>query len=109
MILYILLFIVNRVLAGICPFTSKIGSVLSWLSIVAVWVLMALTVFLAPHWWYGLVVVGLYFIVPLLLPRINPGAMSDKARIVSDIGSDINIAITVVLYLMLFGVINKTQ
>lgn len=106
MILYFSLFIINRVLAGLCPFTSKIGGILSWLSIIAEWVLMALTFFFAPHWWYGLIMVGLYFIIHLLLPRINPNTMSDKARIASGVGSTINIIIVVVLYLLLFDVIN---
>lgn len=106
MILYLSLFTLNRILAGICPFSSRISGILSWLSVVAVWILMALTFFFAPHWWYGLIVVGLYFVIPLLLPRINPGAMSDTTRIASGIGSDINIAIIVILYLILFEVIS---
>ena len=102
---YISLFIFNRILAGIYPFTGKVGSVLSWLSIIATWVLMALTFFFAPHWWYGLILIGLYFIVPLLLPRINPEAMSDGAKLLSGILSYINIAIVLILYLLLFGII----
>ena len=105
MFLYFSLFIVNRVLAGICPFASKFGGVLSWLSIAAIWVLIALTFFFAPHWWYGLIMVGLYFITPLLLPRINSETMSDTAKTASVIGSYFNILITVILYLVLFGVI----
>lgn len=101
----LLLFVVNRVLVGLCPFTSKFGVVLSWITILAEWVLIVLAFFFAPHWWYGLIMAGLYLVIPMLLPRINPETMSDKAKLWSGIGSHVSIAVVVLMYLMLFSVL----
>lgn len=102
MTIFILLFVLHGVLSGLCSFTGKIGAVLSWMSMIATWVLIILTFFFAPAWWYGLVIAGLYFLVPMLLPRINPEAMSDSAKLLSGIFSYVNIAIVPILYILLF-------
>lgn len=99
---WLVLFVINRVLASLCPFTTKIGSVISSLAFVATLVFMVLVFFFAPHWWYGLIVVGLFLLVPHLMPRINPEALSENARIISGIGSTVNNIIVVLMYLALF-------
>ncbi len=101
----LLLFAANRVLVGLCPFTSKLGGVLSWIAILAEWVLIVLAFFFALHWWYGLIMAGLYLVIPMLLPRINPESLSDKAKLWSGIVSHASIVIVVLMYLVLFGVL----
>ena len=101
----LLLFAANRVLVGLCPFTSKLGGVLSWIAILAELVLIVLAFFFALHWWYGLIMAGLYLVIPLLLPRINPESLSDKAKLWSGIVSHVSIVIVVLMYLVLFGVL----
>ena len=103
--LWLILFIVNRVLAGLCPFTTKLGSVISTITFVATLVFMVLVFFFSPHWWYGLIVLAVFLVVPLLLPRIDPEGMSENARIMSGIGSTVNNIIVVLMYLVLFHVI----
>ena len=102
---WLVLFVINRVLASLCPFTTKIGSVISSLAFVATLAFIVLTFFFAPHWWYGLIVLAVFLIVPLLLPRIDPEGMSENARIMSGIGSTVNNIIVVLMYLALFHVI----
>ena len=103
--LWLILLVINRVLASLCPFTTKIGSVISMLTFVASLVFIVLVFFFAPHWWYGLIAVAIFLVVPHLLPRINPDAMSENARILSGIGSTVNNIIVVLMYLALFHVI----
>lgn len=102
---WLVLFVINRVLASLCPFTTKIGTVVSSLTFVATLVFIVLTFFFAPHWWYGLIVLAVFLVVPLLLPRIDPEGMSENARIMSGIGSTVNNIIVVLMYLALFYVI----
>jgi hypothetical protein len=99
---WLVLFVINRVLASLCPFTTKIGSVISSLAFVATLAFIVLTFFFAPHWWYGLIVLSVFLVVPLLLPRIDPEGMSENARIMSGIGSTVNNIIVVLMYLALF-------
>lgn len=105
MVLWLMLFIVNRVLAGLCPYTTKLGSVVSTIMFVATLVFIVLVFFFAHQWWYGLIAIAIFFIVPSLMPRINPHAMGDNARILSGIGSTMNNIIVVLMYLALFHVI----
>lgn len=99
---WLVLFVINRVLASLCPFTTKIGAVVSSLTFVATLVFIVLTFFFAPHWWYGLIVLAVLLVVPLLLPRIDPEGISENARIISGIGSTVNNIIVVLMYLALF-------
>lgn len=102
---WIWLFIVNRVLASLCPFTSKAGAFLGWIEVVAEIVFVALTFFFADKWWYGLIALAIYFLVPVLMPRIDPNNMGTNQRILSGIGATINCVIVVLMYLSLFNVI----
>lgn len=99
---WLVLFVINRMLASLCPFTTKLGNVISTIAFVATLVFMVLVFFFAPHWWYGLIVVGLFLLVPHLMPRINPEALNENARIISGIGSTVNNIIVVLMYLALF-------
>ena len=99
---WLVLFIINRVLASLCPFTTKLGNVISTITFVATLVFMVLVFFFAPHWWYGLIVVGLFLLVPHLMPRINPETLNENARIISGIGSTVNNIVVVLMYLALF-------
>lgn len=102
---WIWLFIANRILASLCPYTSKIGAYIGWVALVAVLVFIVLTFFFAGKWWYGLISLAIYFGIPLLMPKINPVSMSDNGRIISGIGSTINYVIVALMYLSLFKVI----
>lgn len=103
--IWIILFAVRVILSSLCPFTSKIGSIFSMVTMIATLIFIPLTFFFAPHWWYGLITLGLYFLLPLLLPRVNPDTMSDNGRILSGIGSIISDVVVVLMYLYLFKVL----
>lgn len=102
---WIWLFVVERVIASLCPYTSKLGGILGWIVVVAEIVFIGLTFFIAPKWWYGLIALTIYFVVPVLMPRIDPNSMSAGQRTLSGIGSTFNYVIVVLMYLSLFHVI----
>lgn len=103
--IWIILFAVKVILSSLCPFTSKIGSIIGMVAMIATLVFIPLTFFFAPHWWYGLITLGLYFLLPLLLPRVNPMAMGTTARSLSGIGSIVSDVVVVLMYLYLFKVL----
>lgn len=102
---WIIFFVINRVLACLCPYTSKIGSVISMFCMVATLVFIVLTFFFASQWWYGIIVIAIYMLIPVLIPKIDPNAMGTTARMLSGIGSIIADALVVLMYLSLFNVI----
>lgn len=102
---WIWLFLANRVLASLCPWTSKVGAVLSLLCLVATYVFIVLTFIYAGQWWYGLVSIGIYLLTPLILPKMDADAMSNTGRLFSGIGSIISEILVVLMYLALFKII----
>ncbi len=103
--LWIWMLIVNRIIAATCPFTSKIGSILSIVNFIAVPVFCILCFFYATSWWYGLVAWAIYLFTVLFIPKINPNETGVLFRIYSGIFSHLNILIVVLMYLSLFKVI----
>ena len=47
-----ILIAIRAVINSLCPFTSKLGSVLGILDIVAFYVFVIIAFFVAPHWWH---------------------------------------------------------
>ena len=102
---WIIYFIIRSVLSSVCPYTSKIGGVISIPCLVATFVFIVLTFFFAPAWWYGLIAVGIFVLTPLFTPRIDPNSMKPISRLFSTIGSMIADILVVLMYLSLFKVI----
>lgn len=102
---WIWLLLLDRIIAGTCPFTSKIGSVLNLITAVAVPVFCLLCFFFAQQWWYGLIALGLYFLVPIFIPKIDGHNVSNAYRVYSGIFSHANILVVILMYLSLFEVI----
>lgn len=100
--LWMILIAIRAVINSLCPFTSKLGSVLGILDIVAFYVFVIIAFFVAPHWWHGLIALAINFIVPLFTPRVDPNSFSDMARLVSFVLSFISPLLTVGMYLDLF-------
>ena len=101
----IVLFVIDRILAATCPLTSKVGAFLGVFNMIATIVLIVLSFFFAPQWWYGLVFAALYLLIPMLTPRIDAGGLGTFGRLYSSIGSHLSPIITVIMYLLLFGVL----
>lgn len=101
---WIILFIINRLLSSTCPVTSPIGTLLGYVSIIAIIVFVGLTFWIAPDWWYGLVSIGIYLGVPFIVPKINSCTISNAMWVYSMIGSHANFIIVVLMYLSLFGI-----
>jgi hypothetical protein len=102
---WIAYFVINRVLTCLCPYTSKIGGVISIPCLVATFVFIVLTFFFAPLWWYGIIAIAIYLFIPVLIPKIDPNAMGPTSRMLSGVGSIIAEALVVLMYLSLFKVI----
>jgi len=101
---WIYLFIIERVLASTCPFTIKVvGQILGLVSMIATIVFVLLTFFFAPKWWYGLIACAIYFITPMLTPRIDPTSKSVSLWWYSMIGSFLNPVLIVLMYFSLFS------
>ena len=65
------LFIAIRIIAATCPYTIKgIGPVLGIVSMVAEIAFIALAFFYAPEWWYGIIALAIYFVIPLFVPKV---------------------------------------
>lgn len=103
---WIYLFIANRILAATCPYTIKgIGQILGLVSIIACIVFIVLTFFFSKAWWYGFVACAIYFVTPMLAPKVNPYSTSTALIAYSNIGSIIAPILIVLMYLNLFGVL----
>lgn len=89
-----ILITIRAVIASMCPFTSKLGSVLSIFNIVAFYVFIIMVFFVAPHWWHGLIALAINFIIPLFTPRVDPNSFSNTARFVSLVLSSYYFTIT---------------
>lgn len=105
MTLWIWLFIAYKIIGSTCPFTSKIGSVLNFLSMIASYIFMILVFFFAPHWWYGLILIGISLIILFIIPRIDPNECGSKMRIYSGIFSHLSPVLVILMYLSLFGIL----
>ena len=103
--LWIVLFVIKQVLAATCPGTFKIiGKAIGLIEIIAT-ILFIILVFVHANWKLGLVAVGILFIVPVIMPRINTDNISDAFKLYSLVGSAISPILLVLMYLDLFGVI----
>lgn len=100
-----ILWAIKAFIAVTCPFTSKIGSALNVLAIIADVVFVVLLLFFAPHWWYALIALAITFVIMKFVPRLNPYDFGSIARLYSSIGSHISPILTVCMYLDLFHVI----
>ncbi len=105
MYLWIWLYLANKLIGATCPFTSKLGGILNMLSMIAKFVFIILAFIFAPHWWYGLILLGISAFVPLLVPKINPESCGHAMHIYSGIFSHISPILVVLMYLSFFGVI----
>ena len=101
------LYVVTIVLGSTCPFTSPLGSILSIIGMLARYVFVGILFFLAPHWWYGLVMLLVYFLLIVLIPKINPYDI--KSNIVffiySQVGSHVAPLLVVLMYLYFFNIL----
>lgn len=103
--LWIWLFIAYKIIGATCPFTSKIGSVLIFLSMIASYIFMILVFFFAPHWWYGLVLIAITLITLFAIPKINPSNCGSLMYFYSGIFSHLSPILVILMYLSLFGII----
>ena len=100
------LYVVTIVLGSTCPFTSPLGSILSIIGMLARYVFVGILFFLAHHWWYGLVMLLVYFLLIALIPKINPSDMkSNIGFIYSQVGSHVAPLLVVLMYLYFFNVL----
>lgn len=99
---WMILLLISSILGSICPFTSVTGSILSWISMVAKYIFIVLTFFFCPAWWYGLIAIALSLGVTLLIPKVNPAAYGDGARVLSGIGSYLQPVLVLGMYIDLF-------
>lgn len=103
--LWLWLFIAYKFIAGTCPLTSPVGTILNFITMVAGYVFVILTFFFAPHWWHGFFAIGAILLVPLVTPKINPANCSPGLRAYSMVFSHLCPVLIVLAYLSLFGVI----
>lgn len=103
--LWIILYVVSRILGLTCPFTSPIGTVLGTLDLIARYVFIVLCFFFAPHWWYGILVIALGILTLIFTPKIDVNNCGKGMWVYSMIGSHISPIVTILMYLSLFGVI----
>ncbi len=90
-------FVASGFIAGMCPF----GGISGTLNLIARIVFMVLVFFKAEEWWYGLILIAINFLVPLLTPRVDPHAMTGGGRLISVVGNIVALALTVVSYVSL--------
>lgn len=100
--LWFWLYVFNRVIGATCPYTSKVGSLLGWLSLIAEWVFIILTFFFAPYWWWGLILIGVKYLIIMLTPKVDPDGFSDKQRVWSGILSDTALLALIGVYILFF-------
>lgn len=99
------LFVAYKFIGATCPFTSKVGGLLSLVAMIASYIFIVLAFFFAPHWWHGLLLVAVMFFIPLLTPRINPDCCGDTFRGVSVMMSYLAPILVLLMYLSLFGIL----
>lgn len=102
--LWIILFVINRILSSTCPYTSKIGKDIGIISVIVTLLFIPLSFIFAQKWWYGLIAMGIYFIFPLFIPKIQP-YITKTGWWYSMIGSHVNIIILIFMYLSLFNIL----
>ncbi len=105
MYLWLWLYIANKLIGATCPFTYKFGALLNILSMVASYVFIILAFIFAPHWWYGLILIGVTIAIPLFMPKINPDDCGTVMLIYSGIFSHLSPILVILMYLSFFGVI----
>lgn len=100
---WLILFIVCEFISATAPITSKVvGQALGLVSVIAKFVFMALVFFFAPHWWYGLITLGIFFLLPMFV-QVNPNAVQRNpiASIYSIIASHLQPIVIVLMYYFL--------
>lgn len=103
--LWFWLYVVYKFIGATCPFTSKLGALLSMVAMIASYVFIVLVFFMGAHWWYGLLLLAVTFVVPLLVPKVNPYEFPNSARVVSGLLSHLSPILVVLMYLSFFGAI----
>lgn len=98
------LLVIDRLLASTCPYTVKgIGQLLGFVSMIATIIFVVLTFIFASQWWYGLIACAIYFLIPMLTPRIDTNSSNIGLWWYSMIGSLLNPIIVVMMYISLFS------
>ena len=102
--IWIWLFVAYRIISSTTPLTSKVGALLGMVNMVAVPVFCVLCFVCVSAWWYGLIALGIYLLVPMLVPRIDPDETGSIFRAYSMIFSHVSTILVVFMYLSLFGI-----
>lgn len=101
---WLILFIVEKILASTCPFTSKVGTAIGFVNLLARYAFIVLVFFFAPEWWYGLVAIAIDWLIPVVTPKPDLTGKSLGLWVYSMIGSHVAPILTVFMYLSLFGI-----
>jgi hypothetical protein len=101
------LYVATKFLGVTCPFTSTVGSVLGLIGIIARYVFIGMLFFIAPEWWYGLVMLAVEWFTPIIIPRVDVEVMSKSGfwSFYSFVGSHLASLLVVLVYLFYFKVI----
>ena len=99
--MWYVLFIFNRFLTMLCPFSDSRLAILNIIHLVANWIFIVLTFFLLPHWYYGLGVVATNFLIIFFSPRIDPYSFTPNMVVWSKIGSLLNFILHVAMWICL--------
>ena len=103
--LWFWLFITYKIIAGTCPFTSKIGSALNFLAMIASYIFVILVFFFAPYWWYGLILIAISLVILFGTPRINTENCNPAMYLYSGLFSHLSPILVILMYLSLFGIL----
>ena len=101
--LWIILMLAKKVINNFCPFTSQFLAKVGYVAVIAELIFIVLCFIIGSHWWYGLVSIAIYLIVPILLPKVDSSAIG--ARTTSMIGSVICDILLIGMYLSLLKMI----
>ena len=103
--LWIILMLATKVINNFCPFTSQFLAKVGYVAVIAELIFIVLCFIIGSHWWYGLVSIAIYLIVPILLPKVDPSVIGARLRTTSMIGSVICDILLIGMYLSLLKMI----
>ena len=100
---WVLLFIVKQMLAATCPVTyRRIGQLVELISLIATIVFIVLVFSVTKDWKLGVGAIGIFVIVPLLMPKVRTDNISGWLRLYSLVGSVLDPILLAWMYFSLF-------
>lgn len=103
---WMIFMIIRKVLTVMCPYCAKPIAMIGYVAVLAELLFIIFTFIFGEYWWYGLVALTIYFIAPIIAPKVDIYNFDSPLKVtLSSFGVIIADILLVLMYCSLFDMI----